>query len=156
MLMPAFAVASEWQYLNGNESKYLEMDFSSISSGGQYKKAWAGTVYLTPQNANVYPARTYSSDRTLYYFDCLGQRLQTVQYIQYENMFGEGEVISSSSVKFNPQNLTDVVPDSVGEALLKLACGPASDREKIRARNKASSEHTAKLLEELKQSQSKK
>lgn len=130
------ALGSEWQYVGGNDSQSSSMDFSSIASVGRYRKAWVQTTYSSPQVLNQYTGKAYSSDRVLYYFDCAAKTLGSIQRVRYEKGDAQGGVVGSTSVKFNPASLDDVVPDSVGETFLALACGTPSDRQKVRAANK--------------------
>jgi hypothetical protein len=128
--------ASDWQILSSSDQKSVFMDFSSVSSSGAYKKAWVQSNFSVEQNVDQFSTRKYSSEKTLFYFDCAGRTLASTQNVKYSKINGDGEVVGSVAYKFAPGMLNDVVPDTEGELFLKIACSPG-ERERIRADNKA-------------------
>lgn len=147
LLTSAQSFASDWQYVGGPTTASNYMDFASIGSVSGYRKAWVRVDYLEAQQTSGYPAKKFASAKFLYYFDCSGKLLATTQLVLYEKHFAEGEVVSSSSSKFDPKRLDDVVPDSVGENLLNVACSD-SERTKIRAKNREADKQLQKYLDE--------
>jgi hypothetical protein len=135
--------ASDWQILSSSNEKSVFMDFSSVSSSGSYKKAWVQSNFFVGQNFDQFSTKRYSSEKTLFYFDCVGRTLASTQDVKYSKINGDGEVVSSIAYKFVPSMLNDVVPDTEGELFLRIACNP-SERERIRSHNKSASDQLMK------------
>ena len=138
--------ASDWQLATSSDSNLLYVDFESLVPVGAYRKAWVRIDYFQDKEENDYPKKQYRSVKSLYYFDCTGKRSAVVQRTLYPRVFGEGEVVKSQSVRFNENLLDDVVPDSVGEGLLKVACATPAERAKLKAKNKAADDDLLKVL----------
>ena len=113
------------------------MDFSSIAPVGAYRKAWVQINHQNEQETDGYPKKQYQTTRLLYYFDCQAKTLSTFQTVRYREKFAGGEVVESRSFKFNPKDLDDVVPDTVGETVMQTACASNAERAKLKARNTA-------------------
>jgi hypothetical protein len=129
------ARASDWQFVAQSETARYSMDFQSVAPAGSYRKAWVKTILMNGGlKADSDPGKKYQSTKELYYFDCSAKRLSAVQSVHYSDLFG-GEVVESSSVKFNSIMLDDVVPDSIGEMFTNVACSTPAERAKLRAMN---------------------
>lgn len=128
-----YAIASDWAYFGGSRGTSHRIDLSSLGSVGKYRKAWIETNYGEQPQTSSKILRFYKSERSLYFFDCRAKLISSVQTIRYADLKGLGDVIESSSVKFSPGNLVDVVPDSVGEQSLVLACADQRALEHIRS-----------------------
>lgn len=132
------AMASDWQYVGGRPSESINhVDFDSIATLGNYKKAWIRTDYFQAQETTAtYPKKIYYAAKVLYYFDCKGKMLGGIQQVLYEKFLAKGDVVWSQSLKFDPKYLDDVVPDSVGETFINVVCGSDLARAKIKSANK--------------------
>ena len=87
-------------------------------------------TYPTPEDVDNYSGKKYSSAKLLYYYDCAQKSRTAIQSVLYPEQNGMGSPVESKSVKFRPESLTEVVPDSVAEYMLKAACGTAAFRAK--------------------------
>jgi hypothetical protein len=146
-LSAANAFASDWQYVGGPTDASNYMDFASFGTVNGYRKVWIRTDFSTPRETSGYPKKQYLSAKYLYYFDCNGKLLSAFQEVLYEKLFAQGDVVSTTTYKFDPKQLTDIVPDSVGENLLNVACSDA-ERAKVRAKNKAADKEFLKFIED--------
>jgi hypothetical protein len=139
MSVSILCTAADWQRTaeSGSGDTYF-MDFSSVASVGKHKKAWVQMNSAAPKETSGYPKKKYQSARLLYMFDCQSKMLGTIQSVRYEEKLADGQVVENQSVKFHPQrDLTDVVPDTVGEALLNTACATPKERARLKAKNEA-------------------
>jgi hypothetical protein len=138
------AQASDWQVISSNGDKSLFMDFSSVASVGNYRKAWIMSNYSKEQPLSQFMSSRYASAKTLFYFDCSKRTITSTQDVKYSQINGGGEVVSSQTFKFAPAALSDVIPDTEGELFLQVACGSLADRERIRSANKVSADQFMK------------
>lgn len=127
-----YAHASDWRYLSGGPSSYFRIDFSSISYFGKYRKVWTEANYLESNESTAKILRLYKSNRVLIFFDCLTKTSLSTQSIEYSGLEGSGEVVGSFSVKFSSNDFIDIVPDSIGDLYLYLACADQTERDRIK------------------------
>ncbi|MBR8350302.1 hypothetical protein KDX21_06910 [Burkholderia cenocepacia] len=123
-LLCANAHASDWKHLgNGPNNEMMWVDDSSIRFSGGHAKAWFLENYTSPKPvAATYPQKFVSSMKQLDLFDCDQGTLGIAQSIQTSYANGEGEVVLSSSLPPSAVQYEDVVPDSMGEAMLAYVC----------------------------------
>lgn len=96
------------------------MDVESVSDSGAYRKAWFKSIFAFAQTVPDSPLKKYSSEKILWYFDCTQKTSTAVVSAKYDDAM---RVVDSVSLKFNTADMTDVVPDSVGETMMRHACG---------------------------------
>ena len=145
---PVLCAAADWQLTTeANSGDTFYMDFSSIAPVGTYRKAWVQINHQNQLETDGYPKKKYQTTRLLYYFDCQAKTLSTFQTVRYGEKFAGGEVVESKSFKFNSKDLEDVVPDTVGEAVMQTACTSNAERTKIKAKNAA---EVAEIIKKLK------
>lgn len=130
--LPMLACAANWQLVSvsSNDNKFY-IDGDSIAASGQYKKAWILQSYAKPQDDDSYPKKQYLSSKVLQYFDCKGRTTGPIMIAKYAGLDGSGESIGTASIKFSPDILQEVIPDTSGESILKAACGTAAYRTAI-------------------------
>lgn len=145
---PLAGYASDWQSVASRDTSFFYMDFDSLANIGAYKKAWIKADFYKAQETGAYPKKEYHSTKSLYYFDCGAKRLGSIQFIAYEKLGGAGDIIMSSSEKFDSAKLDDAVPDTMGEKFLTVACGSASARTKIKKENATSLAAAEKEIQE--------
>jgi hypothetical protein len=143
---PVLCAASDWQKVAATDNSAYLMDFDSIVPADGYRKAWMRIGYFTEQKTDNYHQKIFRSQKQLFYFDCKARSLTLVQSISYEGVVGNGDVVESFTWKFDPKKLADFIPDSIGEAMSKAACGSTAERLKIK---RANLEESKKLMEEL-------
>jgi hypothetical protein len=115
--------AADWRPVGLAATAITYIDQNSVVETGRYRKAWA--MYDSQESRkleNTYPVQYYKSFKSLYYFDCDERRFGVFQITYYPDGQGDGEQIKSFSNQFNPSQLTEVAPDTVGEALLEFVC----------------------------------
>lgn len=144
--MPLAAQASDWQHVAETKEQWYSMDFASLVTVKNYRKAWIREDSLKDQETTGYPKKNYRSGKFLYYFDCNGRRIGSIQKILYEKMFAGGDVVESTSIKFNDNILDEVAPDTIGEGFLEVACSNPTERAKLKAKNKAAEDAAIKEI----------
>lgn len=144
------AIGSDWQLVSQSEKAIYSMDFQSLAPVGAYRKAWILITHIEAQDTYGYPKKTYHSEKLLYYFDCSAKMLEVAQRVRYSDASGRGAVVETLSLKFDPKQFDDVVPDSIGETLNRVACGSPTARARIKAENDAVEAAFRKVTEKMK------
>lgn len=92
-------------------------DPDTILREGNKVKMWTLSDYKTvPELSDVSPFLSLKLQRE---FDCKKKRIRILYTAHHAENMGEGETVSSDTY---PGDWEPVAPDSIGEALLKLAC----------------------------------
>lgn len=118
LVMMSSSAMAEWVEFTRNDTEVGYVNLSSIRKSGNKPRMWALRDYATLQttgNNNPILSTVF-----LYEFDCGEYTSRVVSEIDYSKNMGAGEVINSYNndhAKWNP-----VVPDSIGESALKIAC----------------------------------
>jgi hypothetical protein len=115
-------MAVDWQTVSQTAENVRMIDVDTVSKSKAYTKAWTMTTYWSQQTMRGYPAAKYRSLKELSYFNCRERSVFTAQVVFYEREAGEGEVQHSAADSVAVSKFTEVVPGSVGEANLLLAC----------------------------------
>lgn len=122
--------ASNWiQAAGDNNGTSIWLDTMSVHFAGSHAKAWLMFDYQTDQTIQgTYPAKSARSLKELDLFNCDQGTSVTVQVLWTSMTNGAGEVVYSNSIPPETARYTDVVPDSVGEAILNAVCSRRSKR----------------------------
>ena len=67
--------------------------------------------------------KQYKSTVVKSIFDCQASRIQIVALYFYSDQMGKGEVVSSSSFPITESEWSYAPPNSIGDSLIKVACG---------------------------------
>ena len=114
------SAAAEWTLLNTSKSDGMAtyIDKTSISRKGNKVKMWYLDNYASAEVTSK--GRKYLSSKGLDEFDCQEQRRQLLEYTWYSGQMGNGEIVFS---KGEPgEKRQEIVPQSIAEAMLKIAC----------------------------------
>lgn len=130
---PTLSFASDWQPIVYNRSTMYYLDYESVTSHRGLVKAWISVKYSTPQKSDASLPQPYIAEKNLQYFDCKKNLMGMTAFTLYA---ANGTVVDSFAGDVNLMKLTDVVPDSIGERIFKVACSP-SERVKIKAMNES-------------------
>lgn len=127
-----YASASDWFLIAKGNDFIVFVDKSSISSKGKYLKAWLIWDYIGTKKMEYYPHKEYRSTKSLYYLDCSSNSVAISQSASYSGNFGAGESVDSYSNDISKLQFNDVVPDTIGETILKYVCkrGAIKQRQK--------------------------
>ncbi|RSZ60015.1 hypothetical protein HF313_14980 [Massilia atriviolacea] len=123
--LPGIAQSADWLAVTGGESSTVSVDIHSISQVGKYWKAWVKTDLDAPQETQNFPVKKYVSTKYLEYVDCRSKTGVVVQFLAYDS---GGDVVEQSHAEFNPKNLREMVPDTIGEHVAGFICGVAERR----------------------------
>jgi hypothetical protein len=141
--------ARQWVLVGNNRTHQVYIDVDSIKGEGNTRTFWDRDI----SSEEVYPSgylrssRPYSSATSLVFVDCSSNKLGLLEGIYYDR---NGEVIGSfdDSSLGTPQQLVNVVPDSVGEAELNYVCGLRSDVTTDRSFSSSRSAYSTSLSRE--------
>lgn len=136
MVCPISSFASDWQGIAFNGSTLYYMDYESVAPYKNLTKAWIRIQYATPQETDTNPTKLYISEKQLQYFDCKQKLMGMTAFTSYGVGEASGTVIESVEGSIENRRLKDVVPDTVGETIFKVACS-SSERAKIKAMNES-------------------
>jgi hypothetical protein len=114
--------ASDWRNVTKTNDAIIYVDYGSVAPRGKYMRAWVMFDYILPKQTVTYPQKEYKSGKMLWAFDCEERTSATAQYILLSGDFGDGEPVHSLSTSWGLLKFDDVVPDSIGEIVLNVAC----------------------------------
>jgi hypothetical protein len=114
------ASASNWTLVSKpvDEERFF-VDRQSLALDGKWRKAW---VLFNHAEGIPKEAPVIKSMKAQWWFDCANRAIQEVQVISYDEELGAGTPATTKNLRFSPDRFEDVVPDSVGEALLDFVC----------------------------------
>lgn len=116
-LLPVLANAACWEkFATSKDESIYFIDACSIAVDGIYKKAWFKIELEIPED-NL-DGKKYDSTKKLYYFNCKNRKSALAQFTHYYI----DNVVNSASTKLEKNAFDEVVPDSIGEAMLERAC----------------------------------
>lgn len=127
-----YALSATWvpTGISSNVNKEtIEIDFDSISAyyfnsydkSSYYVTAWLKFDYPTTQKLR--DGRLYRQTKELWYVDCLGKRIvrgDTAVYTNNGNLVWSNQ--NSYVSTYSSSNWDKVIPDTVGDGLLKTVC----------------------------------
>jgi hypothetical protein len=64
----------------------------------------------------------YRSTLALICYDCQNRKSVLVHFVDYAGQAGIGKIVDILKRPFDPDGLQDIVPGSIGEAMLELVC----------------------------------
>ena len=122
VLLAAFStsVLAEWTAIGENENSVQYANLSTIRKSGNKVKMW-DLIDLKVVQVDKYDGARYLSLAVQYEYDCKEETVRMLMFNRHSKNMGAGEVVySSGAVHREPDPIS---PDSVSEALFKLACG---------------------------------
>lgn len=122
LLMTHSAHAANWVIASWADSVVVLVDTTSIVKNGHHRKAWLRWDHTQEEETSDYPKQKYRSAKSLTYYDCTQRTSMNVQRTIYAGEQGTGSSLGSYSTKFNSSDMSEVVPDSIGEANLNFVC----------------------------------
>ena len=128
----SYASASDWFLIAKGNDEIIFVDKSSISSKGKYLKAWLIWDYIGTKKMEYHPYKEYRSIKSLWYLDCNSNSVAISQSASYSGNFGAGESVDSHSNDISKLQFNDVVPDSIGETILKYVCKQGAPKERLK------------------------
>jgi hypothetical protein len=114
---PAYA---EWEVISsskdlGGHTAYVDPD--TIRRKGNLAKMW---VLFDLKTERTLAGITFLSSKGLGEYDCTEEQSRTIASYQYAGQMGNGEIVDSN---IDPRKWEPIIPGSVNQALLKVACG---------------------------------
>ena len=118
LLFASTNVLAEWTKVTESSKSIVYADIQSIRKNGNKVKIWALLDFKTVQTVDN---DRYLSSLTRYEFDCSEETARQLDFYWYSGNMKKGDIVYSDT------NITDqprtVVPESVEEHLLAVACG---------------------------------
>ncbi|MCA8203743.1 hypothetical protein LGM71_22080 [Burkholderia sp. AU33545] len=132
------AIASNWIEIgrSSDGTATVSLDAVSMAFSGSHAKAWflQDNMYSLDVPGS-YAGTRYVSDKALVLFDCEQRTSAAAQTVYYDDHNGSGKVVWSWSTPPAKAMYSDVVPDTLGEAMLESVC---ASRHKVKSPKKAS------------------
>ena len=127
---PEILLAATWVPVAGNPSMAAEVDHDSMRRTGSKVKVWVRWIYQEPTELKgAYPKITFQSLKSLAIYNCTEKTNINLQEVFYAERDG-GEVVKTNTVLETAASYDEVVPDSMGEAILRFACDETVRRKK--------------------------
>lgn len=122
LALSAAASASRWVEVTDGDGVKIYADTESARRNGQIVRVWLRWVYQAPRPVtNSNPQKHFLSQKTLELYHCERRTAATIQIIRYAEGDG-GEIVESLSGADAPEQYSEVVPETVGEGILKYVC----------------------------------
>lgn len=145
--LPAWA--AKWEVVAvGNDNYVHFVDMASLAPHPQGLKVWTKVIKqpsATPSSDLQHDLSRFFSPgswRRLEAINCRTKQSGTLREIGYADEHTDGSVVSSKSSPTAP--MEDVVPDTVGEALLQHVCAGTQPRSKPKPRTTPTSKAAQK------------
>lgn len=127
---PANLLAATWVPVAGNASMAAEVDRDSMRRAGPKVKVWVRWLYQESTDVkDAYPKLTFQSLKSLAIYNCVDKTNINLQEVFYADRDG-GEVVKTNVVPETTAGYDEVVPDSMGEAILRFACDETARKRK--------------------------
>ena len=111
-----------WEYTDRSNEAFFYVDKSTIRRNGAFVQMWLLTDYFEVQTGNGLFA-PFKSSKELWKYNCNDETLALVSIVHFSESEGIGSVNYTTTYKERELSWTSVVPDSVGKAMWKIACG---------------------------------
>lgn len=118
--------SSDWVKVASNKSLTVYMDMDSYKYLGNEVRAWFKARHTKPQKLSS--KKTYIETKSLWIFDCSSEKAAVIQGAFYS---AEGDVVDSYSTPVSIASYEEMIPDSFGEGLYKIACQLVAPLENI-------------------------
>ena len=116
--------AADWHEVGISDDKTVYwVEVQSLSKQGDIVVAWIKKAYADPQSASN--GATYNSDKVLRHFDCKKRQSGIKAMSFYSGADWSGSVVYTGNVSDEDVELSDIVPDTIGEAVLAFVCSKA-------------------------------
>ncbi len=128
LLVANAATAADWRTIDGVWAKgaVFSIDQSTIERSGKLTKAWVKASFDAPQRYHVGNVpKVYRSAISQYMFDCRQRQTAIIQSVTYDSPDGNGAPVDATKYPNPINNLSEVVPGSIGAGLLQVICRPA-------------------------------
>lgn len=122
MLLCNTAYSAEWYRVTGTEKFNVLVDLDSVSPRGKYWQAWFRWDYTESQTLKTYPPSQYLSNKELNVFDCQSRTSAELQSVYYTGVSGMGDTAYSWSTTIEKAQMKDVIPETIGETMLRFVC----------------------------------
>ena len=123
-------LAATWVPVAGNESMAAEVDRDSMRRTGPKVKVWVRWLYVEPTELKgAYPRLTFQSLKSLAIYNCADKTNVNLQEAFYAERDG-GQVVKTNVTPETVAGYDEVVPDSMGEAILRFVCDETARRKK--------------------------
>ena len=118
LLVTAGAATAEWTSVGEDDALIVYVDIGTIRRNGNLVKMWDMLDHKTVQTD---AGGSYLSGKTQQEYDCKEEKVRRLAYLWFDGKMGRGKVVySNGNVK---DEWRPISPDSVSEALWKIACG---------------------------------
>lgn len=119
LVLASTGALAEWTEVGRNHSSGMTQyaDSATIQKTGKMVKMWDLIDY---KSVVVFSGNRFISGKRQQEYDCEENKIRVLAYTQFIEHMGNGKVVFSSN---DPNKWESVVPESMGEALWKIACG---------------------------------
>ncbi len=124
----SMASAAEWQYVAEGGNATVEIDASSLRRDGDKVKVWSRWTYSPRREVPGEYLKYADRSVELSIYKCAARMVQSLQITYHD---AAGTVVSSRSYTERAADYSEIAPDSIGEAILNVACSktkPAARR----------------------------
>jgi hypothetical protein len=111
--------AASWYTVSQDDTRMFQIDLDSVADVSGYKKIWTKEILFKDRPVPTDTFKFYNKQMGLWYYDCKGKRTSVPASYFYNK---DGEVVGGTTKPFRPAQMEDIIPDSIGEEIGKIAC----------------------------------
>lgn len=111
-------VLAGWQHIGSTDRLDLYVDLSTTRKSGTTVKMWHLVDFKKLQNDGV--GESYWSNKSQNEYNCNEESSRVIYYTDHTEKMGDGKV---AYIGDRVSNWKPISPESMGEALWKVACG---------------------------------
>lgn len=115
LMLVAGLARAEWRKVTENDAVVFYVDPPSMRQVGSFRRVWE------LQDLRMPDVNGELSRRSLVEYDCIGERYRVDSSSAYTGRMATGTVIVHV-IESGPEAWDHVLPESVGETMLKLVC----------------------------------
>ena len=112
--------SAKWEFINIGNGMVKYVDKSTIWNQGAYVAMWEMTDYTNKQLTD--DGINFLSNKSLYLYNCRERTMGVKSIVYYGKNTGDGNPVYSFSIQPRDVVFVDVIPGSIGETFLVIAC----------------------------------
>ncbi len=118
LLATATAASAEWTRVYDNDQLIHYVDRATIRRNGNLVKMWELMDFKTVQKDAA--DKSFLSIKAQSEYDCKEEKSRILAFTWFDGKMGSGKVVVSGT---DPSKWSPTAPESVAEAMWKIACG---------------------------------
>ncbi len=114
--------AATWVEIGRTSEATVFIDIDSVRKAGNRVKSWQKWNWTKPQYiTNSYPTKSYLAEKSLQVSECQNRTTAVLERVFYTEL-DYRVIVDSATVDERSARFSEVVPETIGEAISNFAC----------------------------------